>query len=471
MFNQSLELKLKQEQKLTQKLIQKLELIPMTNIELDNLIENELMINDFLKASSPETNNAEIPKEDGNTQIIEENYDVDKEFLYAQNDWEDIRKRNTKNYDFVGEKNSFLENIPEKATDSFKKYINSELILKLENDEERDIAYFLVELLDSKGFLLYETEKACSLMIKRGENIEEKYKVVTKVRNIMMSIEPFGTGSHNIKEYLLTQIKMRNIENLLLKNIVNDYLEEISRNRIQYISTKTGYSVEEVQLSLNELRDKIPPYPSFGFAVDNTEYIKPDASIDNDGNIVIHSKYRRIWTIDLEKYKINISKYKDKETKKFMKKQYEKACELVNNYYSRNNLFEDLLKIIYREQKRFFQGGPLNPLKQIDVADELGVNVSTISRIANGKYVRTSFGTMSVGDFFVNISVGDVSSDESMIRLKEIIDGEDKKNPLSDEDIMIILNKKYNIDIKRRTVAKYRDKLGILSSRQRKDYL
>ena len=307
--------------------------------------------------------------------------------------------------------------------------------------------------------------------MKRGDNLEEKNSIVSKVRQIMMSIEPFGTGSHNIKEYLFIQLKMRKINNSLLKTIVEEYLEELSKNRIQYIAAKTGSSVEKVQESLNELRENIPPYPSFGFAVDNIEYIKPDATIEEDGTIVIHSRYRKVWTLDHERYKQNIAGLKDADTRRFMKKQYEKACELVKNYYSRNNLFEDLLNIVYREQERFFHGGPLNPLKQIDVADELGVNVSTVSRIANGKYVRIPSGIMHVADFFVNVSTGDISSDEAMTRIKEIVDHEDKKKPLSDEDIMSILNERFKIDIKRRTVAKYREKLNIPSSRQRKEYI
>jgi len=467
-LNQKLELKLKQEQKLTQKLIQKLELIPLTNTEIDTLIENETMTNDFLKAVEEKSKKEEAEdKSDDNDYSIEKEYDIDKDVLYSQNDWEDIKKTRRKK---VESKTDFLENIPQDEFSDFKKQLKDELSLKLIDEELKKICIFTIELLDSQGFLQYSLDTVADLLSKKNENREKLMHYVEKAVDIVKNLEPGGFGSLNPAEFLLFQYNKKNIEKPLLKEMLTDYIDDIAKNKILNISSKLGVTPNDIQKNIDYIRKSFKPYPAWGIATENTEYIKIDATITENGNIIMHTKYRQLDVMDKEAFEKYISKFDDKKTVEFLKKQYEKASLLVENYYSRKSLFEQILNVIYERQKSFFEGGHLSALTQTEMSEILGVNVSTVSRAVNGKYIRIPSGIYEVASFFVNISTGDTSQDEAINVIKKIISEENKKKPLSDDDIASILKKEHNIDIKRRTVTKYREKEGIPSSRQRRVY-
>jgi len=467
-LNQKLELKLKQEQKLTQKLIQKLELIPLTNTEIDTLIENETMTNDFLKAVEEKSKKEEAEdKSDDNDYSIEKEYDIDKDVLYSQNDWEDIKKTKRKK---VESKTDFLENIPQDEFSDFKKQLKDELSLKLIDEELKKICIFIIELLDSQGFLQYSLDTVADLLSKKNENREKLMHYVEKAVDIVKNLEPGGFGSLNPAEFLLFQYNKKNIEKPLLKEMLTDYIDDIAKNKILNISSKLGVTPNDIQKNIDYIRKSFKPYPAWGIATENTEYIKIDATITENGNIIMHTKYRQLDVMDKEAFEKYISKFDDKKTVEFLKKQYEKASLLVENYYSRKSLFEQILNVIYERQKSFFEGGHLSALTQTEMSEILGVNVSTVSRAVNGKYIRIPSGIYEVASFFVNISTGDTSQDEAINVIKKIISEENKKKPLSDDDIASILKKEHNIDIKRRTVTKYREKEGIPSSRQRRVY-
>ena len=467
-LNQKLELKLKQEQKLTHKLIQKLELIPLTNTEIDTLIENETMTNDFLKAVEEKSKKEEAEdKSDDNDYSIEKEYDIDKDVLYSQNDWEDIKKTKRKK---VESKTDFLENIPQDEFSDFKKQLKDELSLKLIDEELKKICIFTIELLDSQGFLQYSLDTVADLLSKKNENREKLMHYVEKAVDIVKNLEPGGFGSLNPAEFLLFQYNKKNIEKPLLKEMLTDYIDDIAKNKILNISSKLGVTPNDIQKNIDYIRKSFKPYPAWGIATENTEYIKIDATITENGNIIMHTKYRQLDVMDKEAFEKYISKFDDKKTVEFLKKQYEKASLLVENYYSRKSLFEQILNVIYERQKSFFEGGHLSALTQTEMSEILGVNVSTVSRAVNGKYIRIPSGIYEVASFFVNISTGDTSQDEAINVIKKIISEENKKKPLSDDDIASILKKEHNIDIKRRTVTKYREKEGIPSSRQRRVY-
>jgi RNA polymerase sigma-54 factor len=293
---------------------------------------------------------------------------------------------------------------------------------------------------------------------------------VEKAVNIVKNLEPGGFGSLNPAEFLLFQYNKKNIEKPLLKEMLTDYIDDIAKNKILNISSKLGVTPNDIQKNIDYIRKSFKPYPAWGIATENTEYIKIDATITENGNIIMHTKYRQLDVMDKEAFEKYISKFDDKKTVEFLKKQYEKASLLVENYYSRKSLFEQILNVIYERQKSFFEGGHLSALTQTEMSEILGVNVSTVSRAVNGKYIRIPSGIYEVASFFVNISTGDTSQDEAINVIKKIISEENKKKPLSDDDIASILKKEHNIDIKRRTVTKYREKEGIPSSRQRRVY-
>jgi|GEM_PF-5310836 len=463
-LSQSLQLKLKQELKLSQKLIQKLELIPMTNFELEEMIENESMINDFLETEkAPEEN-------DDSKEEISDTLDMDKDVLYSQKDWETVRRSKGSRNSGSGSKSSFLENISDDEVDSLKEHLKDEIVIKNLSRREDELAHYFIGMLDVKGFLRYEDQHLTELLIKKDEDTDRLNEKVKKVRNMIMNISPYGAASHDVDQYLRFMYSISDIKDEILEEILEHYLEEISKNRIGFVASKIKAGPKRVVESLERLRDNVRPYPSFGFVESKIEYVKPDATIEADGTIIIHSRFRKVRSINEERFNNYLKRFNDKKTIRFLKKQFEKSKELVENYNSRNNLFEEILKIIYSRQKRFFSGGPLEGLKQVEVADMLDVNVSTISRTVSGKYIRVPSGMMRAGDFFVNIATGETSRDETLMRLLEIIEKEDKRRPLSDQAISKRLKEQFDIDIKRRTVTKYREMENIPSSRERKEF-
>jgi len=326
-LSQNLQLKLKQELKLSQKLIQKLELIPLTNFELEELIENESMVNDFLETEkAPE-------EKDENGEEISETLDIDKEVLYSQNDWEALRRSKTVSKSSNGSKNSFLENISDDEKEgSLKEHLKTEISIKNLNERESDLADYFIDMLDVRGFLRYEDEHLAELLIKKDEDLERLEDMVKKVRNMMMNINPYGAGSMDVDHYLRFMYSISDIKDEVLEEIIEDFLKEISKNRISYIAGKIKVSPSRIINAVELLKKNIRPYPSFGFVESEIEYIKPDATIKEDGSIIIHSRYRKVKSIDEERFKRYLSRFDDKKTIAFLKKQFEKAKELVSNY-------------------------------------------------------------------------------------------------------------------------------------------
>ncbi|MGM0608521.1 MAG: RNA polymerase factor sigma-54 [Candidatus Muiribacteriota bacterium] len=464
MLSQKLEVKLKQEQKLTQKLIQKLELIPLNSTELDNLIENEQMINDFIEVT-PKENISENRKDDN--EEIEPGLDIEKEVLYSQNDWESLKKSKRKKFEG---KTSFLENIPEKSEKDFRDYLKDEIIIYDFSEIEKEIADYIIEMLDSKGYLKYYPEVLAQLLTKRGDVLKEKEEEVKKIIKIIQNIGRGGFATFDLKEYFIFQYNQKKLKNTVLKKIIEEHIENFSKNKIKVIINKLNINYERLQEEIKYIKNNFYPYPAWGFADKEVEYIKPDATICEDGTIIIHGKYKKINIMNEKDFENYLNKVKDKKSRNFLKKQYEKAKELASNFNSRNQLLENILKIVYERQNNFFRGGSLKALTQTEVAHTLNVHVSTISRGVNRKYVRIPSGIMEIADFFVNISTGETSKDEAMNFIKKIINNENPKKPLSDDGIARKLSKDYNVDIKRRTVTKYREKLNIGSSRQRKRF-
>ncbi len=462
-LSQNLVLKLKQEQRLSQKLIQKLELIPMNNAELEEMIENEMMVNEFLEGDVKEDRVSD------NSEEYDDAYDSDREVIYSQNDWGDIRKKGgTKNIS-SGPRLNFLENIPQYEND-FRQHIRDEIALLGLTPEQEKVAEFILELLDVKGFLPYDLDTLTDLMITSGENRDEKQAELDHILGLIRNIQPYGISCFGLSDYFRLLYSKGDYNDPVLFSVIDEYLDEISNNRLGFVAARLDVGVDEIKKRIDFIRENWRPYPAYGFVCEDIDYIKPDATITEDGDIIMHSRFRRLDIRRREILESRLKKYKDRKSRNFLKRQYEKAREMVNNYNSRNSLFEDILINIYKRQKSFFSGGTLNPFRQTDLAEKLGVNVSTISRAVNGKYIRTPRGMMEASEFFVNVSTGDISSDEAMTRIKEIVEDEDKKRPLSDDRIMKILEENFNISIKRRTVAKYREKMNIPSSRQRKEF-
>ena len=313
------------------------------------------------------------------------------------------------------------------------------------SDEEIPVAEELLKHIDEKGFLVTSPEE-----ISRQKGIPLEF--LERVRKKVMSLHPEGVASLNLKEFLEIQI-----EEL--------YPEEKEKLKKALIDLSSGKPVpEEVRRKLSRLK----LHPLSGASV-NYKIFRVDAVIEEEEGKLIPYLYDEYIEIDLSEEYVELYRKAKGETKRFLKESYERYKELVKALNLRKQNLKRVLEIVAEVQKDFLLGkGSLKSFPLSELANELGVHISTVSRLVNSKYVKTPVGTFLLKHFFPRESVSGISQDELMELIREIIENEDKSKPYSDEEIARMLRRK-GYDVARRTVAKYRQLLGIPSSRERKN--
>ena len=296
---------------------------------------------------------------------------------------------------------------------------------------------------------------------------------------ILQSLEPCGIGARDLKECLLIQLKNKGILDEIIKEIVLKYLEDIADCKYNYIAKELKITPKEVQ-AYEDIIKSLEPKPSRGYYTgEETKFIIPDAYIVKMGdeyNVLINKDITPNITIN-NLYKQEILERKNKKEVEYIKEKVNDAISLINDIEQRNNTILKLLECIVKRQKAYFEKGQeyLRPMTLRDLADEMGLHESTVSRAIKDKYILTSRGTIKIKDLFCKgiISSGineeDVSINTIKNKIKKLINLENKSKPLSDQAICNLLNKE-DIAISRRTVAKYREELGIKSSSKRKRF-
>lgn len=338
-------------------------------------------------------------------------------------------------------------------------------------DKEREVALEIVDNLDEKGYMNKETLK----------EIAEKYKLdlvyVEKIRKKVMDLEPTGLASLNLKEFLYQEYKDKHGKDKVVQEIIQQDLEKINdRNYLKEKYQLTDDEVSEIVENIKSLR----PYPLYGYEDFEIRYIEPDIFLYFTGD------EEKPFEIEINEYgipKINIlSQYKkvlnrkdlSEETKKFLYEKLQKAVGLVNGIQQRRENLKKLVEFLVDYQKEFILNGKehLKPLTLKDVAKNVGLHESTISRLVNSKYVQTPNGVIPLKTFFSNKASkesGNISSDHVKYLIKQLIENENPKKPYSDSDIVNLL-KQQGITVARRTVTKYREELNIPDSRKRKKF-
>ena len=287
-----------------------------------------------------------------------------------------------------------------------------------------------------------------------------------------------GVGAKNLRECLIIQNNKSDFDNkLLVKNILENYYEAFTNKNFEKIITELNIKKEQLSLVYNNV-ESLNPIPGSGFSKnkDNTEYIIPDFSIScKDGNIDIKlNKVRR--------RKINISSYyqkildetNDEKTKDFLKQKLEQAKWFIESLEKRNETLLKVMSAIAEIQKAYFISGEdkdLKPMKLADISEKVQLDISTISRVTNSKYLEASFGTFLLKELFSEAYRKDsgeiISTKEIKNKLIEIIESENKEHPFTDENLCKLLGED-DYNIARRTVAKYRDELKIPTARNRR---
>lgn len=452
------ELNMQQTQKLimTPELRQAIQVLQYNNLELREYITKQMEINPFLEVAEKKKENEkeENSKED----------DIDWQEIVEK--YDDI---SYKSYSKVTEQKQTFESYTSKKM-SLKTHLLNQLGLTFSKDWEKEIGEHIIECLDKKGYLITTVEDI-------SKELGYSEKKVEKVLKTIQNFDPVGIAARDLKECLKIQLEDKGIIDKKVYSVVDEHIDNLACNRIQDISKDLNVDIPKVQEICDVIR-MLEPKPSRGFVLetDNIRYITPDVTIKKvDGEYIILVNDSNVPSLHINSYyKKMLNQVKDKDTSKFLSDKFNSSMWLMKSIEQRRQTMYNVTTSILKFQREFFDKGTkyLKPLVLKDVSEDIDVHESTVSRATNGKYVQTPRGLFELKYFFTSgVQKGDegVSSTSIKSTIKDLIETENRKKPLSDQKIADKLKEK-NIKISRRTVAKYRDEVGIPSSSIRRRY-
>ena len=364
--------------------------------------------------------------------------------------------------------------------ETLQEFLLKQLPLQNLNDEESFLATFLVGCLDYNGFLARDLYAiADDLLFKQNMQISERD--LFPILEIVQSLDPAGVGAKDLQECLLIQLKRKaekpNI--LLAQTILSQQYQSFRTKNFDKIQRELDVNEKNLKLAFEEI-SKLNPKPGGGFAnsPESTAYIIPDFILENiDGDLKLRLNNKRKRKIGPSKqYQQMLTELKeDKEASEFLKNKLESAQWFADALKQREVTLLSTMSCILDLQDSFFKSGDikdLKPMKLLDVAQKVKLDISTVSRVTNSKYIETPFGTFLLKEFFSEaFSKEDGTSISNKVvksHLQDLLEKEDKSKPLTDEQLSEILDEK-GYHIARRTVAKYREQLGVSVARLRRE--
>ena len=444
-FNNKLEMIQSQKLVMTTQLKQSLDILNMSNLELEEEIKKEAEENPLLEMESKDNIDWEkFVKEIDNKSYHIKGYDLDNDYT--------------------------LENII-KSENNLYDYLKSQLgILKI-SKKEKEICEYIIDCLDKDGYLSCD-EKFIMEELKISE------EVFNSCLEYIQQFEPSGVGARSLSECLLIQMKNKNLIDDILKSIIIEDLNLIGHNKIKVISKKYNMNIEDCVKYIEKIKE-FDPKPGRICSNDKSIYVQPDVIVRKvNGEFIIYMNDVTNFNLYINNYYKNIlnSNETDENAKEFIKNKLNHALNLLKNIETRKSTILKIAEVILREQEDFFNKGLkyIKPLRLKDIANDLGYHESTISRGINNKYILTPYGLFEFKYFFSNAVQSEkqegISSTKIKNMIKELIDKENKLKPLSDDKICKLL-KEEGIILARRTVAKYREEMNISSSSKRKQFL
>ncbi|MBD8070788.1 RNA polymerase factor sigma-54 [Bacillus sp. PS06] len=327
---------------------------------------------------------------------------------------------------------------------------------------------YIINSLDVNGYLRYDEKEIAADL---GIEIEEVQKAIS----IVQQLEPAGVAARNLQECLLLQLKRLPIHHSLARPVLTDHFELFATKSWKKLASTLKVQLKEIQ-ALYDAIQLLDPRPGSQYSTMTTNYIRPDLKVEFiQGDLVVS-------LIEENSPKLSINKqyYQLKETnpeaKSYLESKYDQYLWIQKSIEQRKRTISNVMAEITKRQSSFFLKGPLylEPLTMSDIAEALEIHESTVSRASKGKYVQTPHGTYEIRSFFSNQvndkSTTEVSSAHVKHLVKELIEQENKQKPLSDQQIVSSLEVNHQISVSRRTIAKYRDQLGILGSSKRKRF-
>ncbi len=473
------DLTIEQTQKLTMtpELIQAIQILQYNSQELEEFVSKEVLENPILdmEVFGTRTDRKDVDKEHEVSKSEEimkkeaEQADIDLREKVVEAEYDDISYRQWEHRVSNDEVVSFDQYTSKSET--LQDYLLMQLTFSDLKDCERKVGRYLVEAIDENGYLTVDLDF-----------VAKKFKIkncaAERILDVIQSFEPMGVGARSLEECLLIQLKAKDLLEDSIEYIILHQLQDLGENRIQQIAKSTGLTVSQVQMVADLIRT-LDPKPGRAFSSgEDVRYVVPDIIVEKaDDGYEITTNDSTVPHLMVSAYYMNLAKIHkdDQEVQNYLNDKYNSALWLIKSIEQRKQTIFNVAKAVVDHQKEFLDKGEkyLKPMTLKQIAEVVGVHESTVSRSINGKYIQTPRGVFEIKYFFssgVGNSSGDgLSSNSIKTFIKEIVDNEDPKKPCSDQDMVEILSKK-GIEISRRTVAKYREAMNILSSSKRRRY-
>ena len=485
MLKHSLQFKLSQ--KLSPQQIQLMKLIQLPTQAFEQRLEEELVENPALENGKEEAENYEDDYTDSNADDYD---DYDNERIETEINIDEYLS-NDETPDYKYQANNYSDDDEDKSTPiaagvSFHQDLINQLNTFILNDDERSIAEFLVGSIDDMGYIRRSIQDMVDDMA-FTQGIYTDEKTVERILHVVQELEPSGVGARDLQECLLLQLKHKtpNESIDLATQIIEDQFDAFSKKHYDKLLQKFDVSKDQLRKAIDEI-EKLNPKPGGSYDGNQkmVEHVVPDFTIKIiDGELDLTLNGRNAPELHVSKdYQDMLKTYKDtsdksnaqKDAVQFIKQKLDSAKWFIDAIKQRSEtLYVTMNAIMHYQQEYFLDGDEtkLRPMILKDIADMVGLDISTVSRVANSKYVETPYGTRLIKDYFSESMTNDQGEEVSTIEIKnilqQVIENEDKKKPYPDDKLAeILLEKGY--PIARRTIAKYRELLDIPVARLRK---
>jgi RNA polymerase sigma-54 factor len=468
-------LQLRQNLQLTQQLVmtpqlqQAIKLLQYSRLELVETVQQALLENPLLEERQVQEDD-QAPQEpqakEGRQEIS-----IEEQSLLRNAEWDDYLG----NFSSTSRQKSERE-VPDDvvsfesvcaAKPSLESHLLWQLYLSNMTPRQREIGEAIIGNLDPSGYLTMSVEEMVEAYSYQAEEVESVLQAVQR-------FDPVGVGSRNLQECLITQLEVQGEDDPLLFQLVREHLEELQGKNFQALARKLNVSLERLREYCGIIQT-CEPRPGSSFSGGDVFYVSPDAYIYSyEDDFVILLNDDGLPDLQINQYYLEQLDQTKGKSKEFLQEQMRDALWLMKSIYQRQRTLYRVLESILKFQKDFFRAGVtgLKPLILKDVAEDIEMHESTVSRITTNKYVSTPYGIFELKYFFNSgLGVdggGQVASESVKATIKKMLSEEDPAKPLSDKQIVEMLNDTLQVNIARRTVAKYREAMGIPSSTKRK---
>jgi RNA polymerase sigma-54 factor len=473
---------LKQTQQLTMtpQLQQAIKLLTLTHLEMTDMIAKEMVENPMLEEAGGdsdyslermESQKQEATSSDFNEDTIVNHQDDSIDWQqYAESYNATSNQPNMASGPVSADEMPNYENMVSKGM-TLAEHLEWQLRMEDLTDTDLRVALEIIHNINDDGYLASSFDEVI-------EDLDVEREVALEVLEIVQRLDPVGCGAENLTDCLLAQARIMEERSPLLEKIIRFHLTDLKNRDFKKIEQVTGVSPEQIEETA-KLLHQFHPKPGRLVSGAETHYVTPDVYVvEVGGEYIVQVNDDGVPRLRISKMyqdMLNqVESAQNKEAKEFVSEKLKSALWLIKSIQNRQKTIEKVAKAVVRRQQMFFKKGPkeLKPMVLKDIANEIGMHESTVSRVTSGKYMHTPNGMFELKYFF-NSGIGgknggvDVAGEVLKLKIKELCDNENPKKPLSDQKIADILSRE-DVKVARRTVAKYREMLGILSSSKRK---